>query len=304
MTFSYAIEGRPSSNPSGREDPVPLQGVTRGYFETMRIPVIRGRGFSDADSGDAPGVAIINEALARRYWPEGGAVGARINFRPGQMPWRQIVGVVADTRDAGPASEVAPTIYVPFAQREETWGWMSWQTLVVRAATGNPLDLVPDVRAAVRSADSSLPLLDVSTVERALAEGEGRRRLAAGLVGAFAVLALVLGTVGVYGVMSFTVAEQRQEIGIRLALGARPSSVAADVVRRGLFFACSGVLAGLAVAAATTRALESLLYEVPATDPVTFVSTAALLLVVATAAAWFPARRAMRVDPISALRDN
>jgi putative ABC transport system permease protein len=304
MTFSYAIDGRPSSNPSGREDAVPLQGVTRGYFETMRIPVVRGRGFTDADRGDAPRVVLINQALARQYWPEGDAVGARINFRPGQMPWREIVGVVGDTRDEGPAADVAPTIYVPLAQREETWGWMSWQTLVVRAAAGNPLDLVPDVRSAVRAVDGNLPLLDVSTVERALAEGEGRRRMAAGLVGAFAIVALVLGTVGVYGVMSFTVAEQRQEIGIRLALGARPSSVAADVVRRGLFFAGSGVLVGLGAAAATTGVLESLLYEVPATDPVTFVSTALLLLIVATAAAWFPARRAMRVDPISALRDN
>ena len=304
MTFSYAIEGRPSSNPSGREDPVPLQGVTRGYFETMRIPVVGGRGFTDADRGDAPRVVLINQALARRYWPEGGAVGARINFRPGQMPWREIVGVVADTRDAGRAVDAAPTIYVPFTQREENWGWMSWQTLVVRAAAGNALDLVPDVRTAVRAVDSNLPLLEVSTVERELAETEGRRRMAAGLLGAFAILALVLGTVGVYGVMSFTVAEQRQEIGIRLALGARPASVAAGVVRRGLFFAGSGALVGLGVAAATTRALESLLYEVPAIDPATFVSMAVLLLIVAAAAAWFPARRAMRVDPISALRDN
>jgi predicted permease len=303
MTFSYAIEGRPSSNASGREDPVPLQGVTRGYFETMRIPVVRGRGFSDADRADAPPVAIINQTLAQRHWPAGDAVGARINFRPGQMPWREIVGIVADTRDAGPAEEAAPTIYVPFAQRAESWGWMSWQTLLVRAAGADAVDLVPDVRSAIWALDPNLPLLDVSTVERELAEVEARRRMAAGLLGAFALLALVLGTLGVYGVMSYAVAEERQEIGIRLALGARPSSVAAEVVRRGLFFAGAGIVLGLGAAALATQALETLLYEVPPTDPLTFMAITVLLLLVAAAASWLPARRAMRVDPIATLRD-
>jgi ABC-type antimicrobial peptide transport system permease subunit len=219
------------------------------------------------------------------------------------MPWREIVGIVADTRDAGPAEAPAPTIYVPFAQRAGSWGWMSWQTLVVRAAGRDVLGLVPDVRNAVWSIDRHLALLDVSTVELDLAEGEARRRMAAGLLGAFALLALVLGTLGVYGVMACAVAEQRQEIGIRLALGAPPSGVAAGVVRRGLLFAGAGVLLGLGAAAATTRSLETLLYDVPPTDPLTFVSMAALLLVVAAGASWLPARRAMRVDPVSTLRD-
>jgi len=304
MTFSFAIEGRPSSNPSGREDPVPLQGVTRGYFETMRIPVVGGRVFDETDRPGSRPVIVINEALARRHWPDG-AVGARINFRPGEMPWYEIVGVVGDTRDEGVAEDAPPMIYAPFAQRAPSWAWMSWQTLLVRAADrGDPLRLVPDVRAAIWSIDRNLPLLDVATVEARLAENEARRRMALGLLGAFALVAVLLGTLGVYGVMSYSVSEQRQEIGIRVALGARPAAVAAGVVRRGAQLAGTGVLLGLGTAALVTRTLETLLYEITPTDPQTFASMAVLLLAVATLAAWIPARRAMCVDPAIVLRDN
>jgi predicted permease len=304
MTFSFAIEGRPSSNPTGRETPVPLQGITAAYFDAMRIPVVRGRTFDAADRADTPPVVVINEALARRHWPNGDAVGSRINFRPGEMPWREIVGVVGDTRDEGLAEPASPTIYLPFSQRASNWAWMSWQTLVVRARSGDADPLVADVKATLWSIDPNLPLVDVATIEDRLAEGESRRRLAGALLMAFAALALLLSTIGVYGVMSCAVAEQRQHIGIRLALGAVPSDVALRIVLSGLALASLGVCAGVAVALSVTRYLRTLLYEVDATDPIAFVGTSVLLLAVAAAAAWLPARRAMRVDPVEVLRNS
>lgn len=304
MTFSFAIEGRPSSNPSGREHPVPLQGVSGDYFGAMRIPLLRGRGFTRADRADAAPVVIINASLAARHWPAGDAVGSRINFRPGELAWLEIVGIAGDTRDGGPAAEAQPMIYVPFAQRAQTWGWMSWQTLVVRARSGDAGALVSDVRTALRAIDPNLPLLDVATVDERFAENEARRRMATGLIGAFALLALLLGTIGVYGVMSYSVSEQRQEIGLRIALGAQPSSVAARIVRRGVGLAGAGVAIGLVLAALVTQTLETLLFEVAPLDPAAFGATAALLLMVAALAAWVPARRAMRVDPITVLRER
>ena len=303
MTFSFAIEGRPSTNPSGRENPVPLQGITPAYFDTMRIPLLRGRTFGATDRPDSSPVVIVNERLARMHWPDGDAVGARINFRPGQMPWSEIVGIVGDTHDEGLSTPAPPTIYVPFAQRASTWAWMTWQTLVVRGRTPNPLLLVDDVRAILWSIDPNLPLLDTATVEDRLAEGEARRTLAAALLSGFAALALLLSTIGVYGVMACAVSEGRQEIGIRLALGAVPSAVARRIVFRGVALATIGVAFGVGGALAVTRYLQTLLFEVEATDPLAFGATVALLVGVATIAAWIPARRAMRVDPVDVLRE-
>ena len=303
MTFSFAIDGRTAPNPSGREAPVPLQGVTADYFDVMRIPVIRGRSFGPSDRPDTPPVVIINETLARRHWPGGDAVGSRINFRPGQMPWSEIVGVVGDTRDEGLAADAPPTIYVPFAQRASTWGWMTWQTLVIRGRSGDATALIPDVKSTLWSIDPNLPLLDTATVEQLLAEGEARRTMAMRLLAAFAALALLLSTIGVYAVMSYTVAERRQEIGIRIALGAPPSGVARGLVFSGLALAGIGIVIGTAGALAATQSLQSLLYEVDAADPVSFGVTAVILLAVTAAAAWVPARRGMRVDPIEVLRD-
>lgn len=303
MTFSFAIEGRVASNPTGREDPVPLHGVTPEYFAVMRIPLVEGRRFSSSDRPDAPRVVIINETLARRHWPDGSAVGSRINFRPGQMPWAEIVGVVGDTRDEGLATEPPPAIYVPFAQRASTWGWMTWQTLLIRGRSADVSSLIPDVKSTLWSIDPNLPLLNTSSVDTLLAEGEARRAMAMRLLAAFGALALLLSTIGVYAVMSYMVAERRQEIGIRLALGAAPAGIARSVVVRGLTLAGIGVAIGGGGALAATRSLQTLLYEIEASDPVSFGLTIVLLLAVTAAAAWIPARRGMRVDPIEVLRD-
>ena len=304
MTFSFAIEGRVAASPTGRESPVPLQGITPGYFDVMRIPLLQGRVFSAADRPHTTPVVIINESLARLHWPDGGALGARINFRPGQMPWAEVAGIVGDTRDEGLAQAPPPTIYVPFAQRAPSWGWMSWQTLVVRGRSADASRLVPEVKATLWSIDPTLPLLESATIEDRLAEGEARRTMATRLLTGFGALALLLSTIGVYAVMSYSVSEQRQDIGIRVALGARPGAVAARLVVRGLLLAAAGAAVGIAGALLATRSLQSLLYGIEPTDPISFAATVILLLAVSAIAAWVPARRAMLVDPVEVLRDS
>jgi predicted permease len=301
MTFSYGIEGRPSPTPTGREAPVPLQAVTTGYFEAMGIDVVAGRTFGAGDhEGSAP-VIMVNEALARLHWGEQRPVGQRLSFRPGQQPWMEIVGVVADTRDAGRAAPAPPTLYVAFAQKPSTWAWMTWQTLVVRASR-DVGGVVAPIRAAVRRLDPDLPLLEVQTMHDALGQSERRRRFALRLFSAFAGIAVLLGGIGVYGVLAFGVAERRQELGIRLMLGARPRQIVGPVVRSTMIVAGLGLAAGLAGAFGVTRWLSSLLFEVAPTDPLTYLLTGGMLAVVAALAAWIPARRALRVDPVEAMR--
>jgi putative ABC transport system permease protein len=301
MTFSFAIEGRKAPNPTGREDPEPLQAISPAYFETMRIPVVRGRVFTGSDRAATTPVAVINEALARLHWPGQNPVGQRICFRPGQLPWREIVGVVADTHDEGLDRPAPPTVYVPFAQA--TWTWMTWQTFVIRTDAG-PASVVPAVQAAVWARDTDLPLLKVSTMAAAFAENDARRRFAMQLLIGCAGLALLLGAVGIYGVLACGVSERRREIGIRLALGARPGQVVVSVARRPIIFALAGVAAGTGAALVLTRFLRALLFDVPPADPVAFSAMAIFLLAVAAGAAWVPVRRALRLDPVAVLRES
>ena len=301
-TFSFAIEGRVAKNPSGREDPESLQAVSARYFETMKIPIVAGRGFdASIDRADGAPVIILNESLARKHWPGGDAVGKRIAFRQGQTPWREVIGVVGNTHDSGPGEEAIPTIYVPFAQKEVNWTWMTWQTLVVRS-NGDPAALIPAVRGVVRELDADLPLLTTSTLADALAVSSATRIFAMRLFGAFAVVAVLLGAVGIYGVLSYSVSSRRQEIGIRLALGAQPSAVSWSVLKPVWMATAVGVAIGAVGAALTTQFLRALLFDVPPRDMLSFVSMAGLLLLVAIVASWWPARRATKLDPVSVLR--
>jgi predicted permease len=302
MTFSFAIHGRPSTNPTGREHPVPLQAVTTGYFETMRIPVRRGRPFTADDRRDSPPVVVINEALARLHWPGGDAVGQRFSFRPGQLPWLEIVGVVGDTRDDGLDQAAPPTIYVPFAQKPDTWRWMSWQTLVVRADR-DPVALVPAIRDLIRSMDPSLPVLEATPVASWFAQQGAARRFAMQLIGGFAAIAALLVAIGVYGVLSYTVSARRREIGIRAALGASRPRLVGAVVRTTLVFAVGGLAVGAMLAIGAAGLLGTLLYGVEPTDPWTYVVIGTALLALASVAAWIPARRALSISPLTALRD-
>jgi putative ABC transport system permease protein len=304
ITFSFAIEGRPAVTPSGREDPVPLRAVTPEYFRTLGVPIVRGRAIEPIDRQGAPPVVVLNESLAKRFWTDD-PVGRRISFAGPEGPWYEVVGVVGDTRDDGLDQPAPPAVYVPFAQRREQWAWLSWQTLVVRARPGiEPTDLVSSIRFALTEIDPLLPLQSVSTVNGLYAESTARRRFAMQLTVGFAALALLLGALGIYAIVAYSVAERRREIGIRLALGAQPGTVLRQVVRGALGLAIAGAAIGIVSAVGLTRFLETLLFGVEPTDTATYAAMGTLLIAVAALAAWLPARHVMRVDPVTALKTD
>jgi len=302
MTFSFAIEGRPSRNASGREDAQPLRVVVGDYFRVMGIPVRRGRAFAPTDRADSPPVAIVNESLARLLWPDVDPVGSRVSFAGPSGPWLQVVGVVGDTRTNAADAAPVPAMYLPFSQKR--WPWMTWLTLVIRTdATGNAQTLGGELQGFVRQVDARLPIQGVSAVPDLYRESVARRRFATVLTAAFAGLALILGVVGMYGVVSYGVVQRRREFGIRLALGARASQVTGVVVREALALAGIALIVGLAAALGLTRLLSGLLYEVSPRDPITLATVALIVAAVAVAAAWVPARRATRIDPAMTIRD-
>ncbi len=302
MTFSFVIEGRPSPNPSGREDPQPLRLVSDDYFSTMGIPLLEGRRFDARDRADAPPVVIVNRSLSRLHWPGESPVGRRISFdREGEKEWLEVVGVMGDTRMGSADEAPQPAMYIPYVQKR--WDWASWQTLMVRAAAGRePASLAPVIRAAVWQLDARLAIDDIETVSELYRASTARRHFAMVLLVTFAAVALLLGTIGIYGVMSYSTAQRRQEIGIRVALGAGRGQVILGVLRHALGLAAAGVAIGIALTLVLSRALRAVLYEVSPTDPLTLAAVVALLLLVALAAAWLPARRATRVDPRVVLR--
>ena len=303
MTFSFAIEGRPSRNASGREDAQPLRVVAGDYFRTAGIPLKRGRAFSTSDRASSPPVVIVNESLARLLWPDRDPVGTRLSFVGAAGPWLEIVGVVGDTRSNSADAAPAPAMYMPFSQKR--WSWMSWMTLIVRTDGTNNLEaLGASLRDAVWQLDGQLPIQRIATVRELYRESLARRRFATVLTGAFAAAALLLGTIGMYGVLSYGVVQRRREFGIRIALGASSSKVTRVVVSEALLLAVVAVAIGTGAALAVTRLLSALLYEVSPTDPVTFVVVATLVTLVAGAAAWIPARRATRIDPAITIRET
>jgi predicted permease len=305
MTFSFVIDGRPATGPSGREDPVNLLAISPGYFETLGVPVRQGRAFAAADRRSAAPVVVINQTLADRLFVGASAVGHRVSFAGPGGPWYEVIGVVGDTRDDGLDEPAATTVFVPYEQRMPNWSWLSWQVLVVRARPGiDPSSLAPGVRRAVWSIDPDLPLLSFDTVNALYAESAARRRFAMQLAGGFALLALMLCVFGVYGVVSYSVGEREREIGVRLALGARPGHILRRVMTTGVGPAAVGIVIGTVAAALLTRLLQPLLFGVAPTDPATFGGMVALLMLVAAVAAWVPARRATLVDPARSLRGD
>jgi predicted permease len=268
----------------------------------LGIPLTRGRLFDARDDANAPRVVVVNESFARRHWPNESPVGRRFSLRGPQDAWLEIVGVVGDTRMAGADTPPAPIFYVPQAQKQ--WHWLGWAALIVRAQPGrDPRSLAPLVQSAVAELDRRLPIHRIDTVHELYGESTARRRFATTLLTVFAALALLLGTIGMYSVLSYAVAQRRREIGIRIALGARAGEVMGAVLRQALLLTAVGVVIGTAGAFALTRWLGALLYEVSPTDPVTYVVVAILLTVVAAFAAWMPAWRATRIDPLVVLRE-
>ncbi|MBO0798015.1 MAG: ABC transporter permease, partial [Blastocatellia bacterium] len=294
---SIQVETNPV--PAGRDADADTYIVTSGYLRTMQIPLLAGRELTAQDIKGSEPVALVGESLARRYWPGDNPLGKRIKFTGSEHhpePWRTVVGVVRDVKQYGVDKEITPQLYLPEAQAP-----LDWLTLVVRTA-GDPAGMLNAVRNEIRKVDPDQAVFAIATMDNLLADAMASRRFVMLLLSGFAVLALALASIGIYGVMSYTVAQRTQEIGIRMALGARAGDVLKLVVGQGMKVALFGICIGLVAAFALTRMLTTLLFGVKATDPLTFVLIAALLLLVALLACWLPARRAMKVDPLVALR--
>ncbi len=269
--------------------------VTPSFFDTLRIPVVRGRAFADTDRTDTLPVAIANEAMAKHFWPGEDAVGKRFHFF-GDTQLREIVGIVKNTVVNQIGEEPQPMVYLPMTQE-----YSPFATLQVRT-TGKPEAAISAVRSAMQSLEPNLAITNVQTIHEIMDQGLWAPRMAAALLTLFGALALVLAAVGVYGVLSYSVNQQRHEIGIRRALGAQPGDVLRLVAGQGMRLAVAGLALGLLLAFGFTRVLASLLFGVSATDPWTFLSVTAVLLLVAVIACYVPARRATSVDPLVALR--
>ena len=300
MTDGFTPEGH--TVPPGRSAPLAvLDFVSPGYFQALGVPLLAGRPFGPADREGAPGVVLVNRTLARRYFPAG-AVGRRLKVggpeRP-DNPWMEIVGVVADVKYGGLAAPAEPAYYLPTGQAAS-----HGMRLVVRADAAAAAGLAARLRQTIRGLDRDLPVEPVLPLRSLVAESIAAPRLRTLLLGAFGALALVLAAVGIYGVLAYTVAQRTREVGIRMALGAGRGGVTRLVLSELLGVVLGGLAVGLAAAFALTRLLRSLLFEVAPTDPRIFVGVPLLLAACALLAAYLPARRAARVEPVVALRSD
>jgi predicted permease len=294
----FTIEGR-QPEPGAAINAIHRQ-VSAVYLQTIGIALRQGRYFEESDDQRSIPVAIVNETLARQYWQDGEALGKRFKLGTPNAPWVTIVGVVADVRQMGMDIPVKAEMYFPYRQIT-SHAWYAPRDLVIRT-TGDPMTLVAGVRQEIQAIDANQPISNVATMERLLSEEAAPRHLGMMLMAGFAGLALLLAMLGIYGVLSYFVAQQSCEIGIRIALGAEASDILKLVMKKGMGWVLLGVALGSIVTFVLTRLLVSLLFEVSATDPLTFVFVALLLIVVALLACLIPARRAARVDPMIALR--
>jgi putative ABC transport system permease protein len=297
---SFAIESRSV----GGKEPTPdeeLRVITPDYFRVLKTPLLRGRFFAESDNLDAPGVVMINDALAKKYWPKEDALGKRITFSDPRKPdpkWLTIVGIVRSIRHRGLDVDPAPEYYVPLAQGP-------WHTMVlaVRSAQ-DPRGLASAVRREIQSIDPDQPIANVRTLENVTADSVAPRRMSMVLLGAFAGIALLLAGVGIYGVISYLVVQRTHEIGVRMALGAQRRDVVCLVVGHAAKLVAIGTAIGLVVALFSTRTLSTLLYNVGAFDVTTFAFVTVALASVALLASYIPALRATRADPMIALSHN
>jgi len=293
-SLGFSIEGVP--DPPDRKRSVRFNIVGPGYFNTLGIPLTQGRDFADTDADGTPMVVVVNQAMARRFLPNQNPIGRRITTD--DKTWYLIVGVAGDVRQMGLQADAEPEVYMSYLQDPFQWPYLS---LLVRAGS-NPVKLFPSIEQAVWSVDRDQPLSNPITLDQVRSHSIAQPRIAALLLGLFASAALLLAAVGLYGVVSYWVAERTHEIGVRMALGAGSFDVFAQVVGRGLLLALLGTAFGLAGSLAVTRVLASFLFSIRSTDPLTFAAVALLLICVALIASYFPARRAARVDPMVALR--
>ena len=266
----------------------------------MGIPLLAGREFTMQDSADAPKVAILSERVVREYFPggPGAALGRRVRVSD-RGEWLTVVGVVADIRQAGLDQEIEPMLYMPF-QQERAKFFLGNVSFVVRTAT--PASVVEGVRAEIRRVAPDLPIESTVTMDEAVAASVAQPRFRTLLLALFAIAATMIATCGIYGLMAYAVTQRRREIGVRMALGAERRDVLRLVLMRALRVVAAGVVLGLAGAFAVTRVLQTFLFGVTPTDPIAFTVVTLALIAVGMTAAWLPARRATRIDPVAALR--
>jgi putative ABC transport system permease protein len=292
------IEGKAVANPSDAPF-VGWTGVTRNWFGTLGIPLVKGRGFSDDEARTKSGVAVINESMARQFWPDGDPIGRRFKFlNDSSNTWYAVIGVSRDYKtnpldNPGPVGSHFVLSYPQLATRNTG--------LMIRT-DGAPAQITTSARNAIRESDASLPVFEVHTLEDVRKLGFWAPRLFGWMFAMFGIVALILASVGVYGVIAYGVSQRTQEFGVRVALGAQSSDVIRLVVRNGAVLAFTGIAIGLAGALALTRVIQSLLIDVSATDPTSFIGVTLFLAAVALFASYVPARRATRVDPLTALR--
>ena len=296
---SFAV-GDHEPPPQGQEPCAETRSVSPTYFDAFAIPSLRGRSFTEADRDGAPLVAVINSRMANEFWPGEDPIGKLVKWGwfGADTPWLTIVGVVGDVKHFGLEGEDRATIYAPMAQNPA-----SMMTLVVGTRT-DPASVASDIRGLVRSLDPDLPLTRLETMAQVVSRSVAEARLRTLLLGVFAGVALLLSLTGLYGLLSFTVAQRTHEFGIRMAIGAARGDVSRMVVRQGLRLAIGGVVLGVPIALLSTRALRGLLFEIPPTDGMTFAVIIGLLVIVSALASWAPAHRATHVDPMIALREE
>jgi putative ABC transport system permease protein len=297
QSTSFNIEGRPAFTPEESVE-IPYDSITPGYFATMGIPVKSGREFKASDTADSMRSVIINEAFAKRFWPGESPLGRRITYGTpdSNAVWWTIVGVVGDSRRVGYDAPIRPETYLPLAQATNR------SMLMVVRSSADPVALTSSIRGVIASIDRSQPVHHVATVEQLLGNMAAERKLNTMLFALFAVVAALLAAAGIYGVIAYSVEQRTRELGVRLALGAKPSEVFGLVLKEGMVLAVIGVLAGVVAAFGATQVMRSLLYDTSASDPATYALMAISALLVAVMACLIPALRATRVDPLTALR--
>lgn len=304
--FPFHVEGQPMERP-GESPSATFRAVFPGYFQTMRVPILSGRELSEADNSSVPDVIIINDYMARHYWPGENPIGKRITFDdPQKNPsWAIVVGVVKNTVRSNWVNPAEEEVFVPYLQSKQYLqnpsGPFAYLTLVVRT-TDDPANLASEVQAAIHSIDRNVPISEVQTMDQVVTKATGESRFYLTLLGAFACVALILAAVGIYGVMSYSVSRRIHEMGIRMALGAQREDVLKLVVWHGVMLAIAGIAVGMAGALALTRLMSGLLYGTKPADPATFATAVVVLGLVAIVSSYVPARRAAKVDPMTALR--
>jgi putative ABC transport system permease protein len=290
------IEDRPDD--SSQKLSTELVRISPDYFKIIQTPLVRGRFFTEGDQADKLPVAIIDESTARRFWPDSNAVGRRVRLGKNSFyPWYTVIGIIKDIKQDGLDVNGVPHIYTSiFQNRGRTLN------LVLRTSLP-PSALEGKIRSEIQSIDSGLPVHNVRSLEEVMGRSLAQRRFSAQLVGVFALVALLLACVGIYGLLAYLVGQRSQEIGVRIALGAQQSNILKLVLGQGGMLAGVGIVIGLAMAAVTAPLISSLVYGIHVIDPIVFLAVPLTLLLVSFAASYFPARRASKISPIKALRE-